>query len=46
MKQIKSVHESQLTDEYLHSILRIETTEFQPDFSIIIVKETQVQVSH
>ncbi|KAL4153128.1 hypothetical protein QTP88_000961 [Uroleucon formosanum] len=45
MKQTKSVHRSRLTDEHLHSILRIGTTKFQPDFSLL-VKETQVQISH
>ncbi|KAF0682167.1 general transcription factor II-I repeat domain-containing protein 2-like [Aphis craccivora] len=45
MKQTKSVHRSRLKDEHLHSILRIGTTKFQPDFSLL-VKETQVQISH
>jgi len=45
MKQTKSVHRSRLTDEHLHSILRIGTTKFQPDFSLL-VKEVQAQISH
>lgn len=38
MKHIKSVHVSQLTDEYLDSILKIGTTKFQPNFSLLINK--------
>ena len=44
-KQIKSVHRSRLTDEHLHSILRIGTTKLQPDISLL-VKEVQAQISH
>jgi hypothetical protein len=45
MNQIKSVHRSQLTDEHLHSIMRIRTTKFEPDFSLL-VKQTLVEISH
>uniref|UniRef100_A0A2S2NSJ1 General transcription factor II-I repeat domain-containing protein 2 n=1 Tax=Schizaphis graminum TaxID=13262 RepID=A0A2S2NSJ1_SCHGA len=45
MKQTKLVYRSRLTDEHLHSILRIGTNKFQPDFSLLI-KGVQTQISH
>jgi len=45
MKLTKSVHKWRIRNEHLHSILKIEITKFQPDFSLL-VNETQAQISH
>lgn len=45
MKQSKSVHRSRLTDEHIHSMLRLGAIKFEPDF-LSLVNETLVQISH
>jgi len=45
MNYAKYLESYRLTDEHLHSLLRIGVTHFIPSIAVL-VKEKQVQISH
>ena len=46
MKINKTRHRAQLTDEHLRAVLRISTTEMEPDFDVLTKKGAQQHCSH